>query len=147
MAQINSVATLVKYPYPKGSDNTQRTSIVRGTISLSPGQYPPGGFPLNWGSLEGLYAIPPGGSSPSSTGSVFPIDVTIKSVGNLVGAAGTGPSGYIYAWDNVNGNFHIFAVDTGSASGSSGPLVEIGGGISGTIFADTIQFEAIFVRE
>lgn len=147
MAQINSTATLTPYGYPKGYDNTQRNRIVRGTITLSPGQYPPGGFALNWGGLEGVQSIPPSGSSPSSTGSLTPIDVNIKSVGNLASAYGTGPSGYIYLWDNVLGNFHIFQVATDASSGSSGPLVEIGGGISGTIFADTIQFEATFTRE
>ena len=121
--------------------------VVRGTISLSPGQYPPGGFSLNWSTVEGLKAIPPGNQTPSSTGSVIPIDVDIHSTGNLNSTQGTGPSGYIYLWDSVVGNMHIFEVATDAASGSSGPLVEIGGGISATIFADTIQFTAWFARE
>lgn len=147
MAQVNSTATLVAYAYPNGYDNTQRCTIVRGKITLSPGQYPPGGFPLNWGLLEGIKAIPPAQSSQTSTGSITPVDVDIKSVGNLTSTQGTGPSGYIYLWDAVLGNFHIFEVATDAASNSSGPLVEIGGGISGTIFADTIQFTAWFPRE
>ena len=147
MAQVNSTATIVPFPYPKGYDNTQRMVCVRGTITLSPGQYPPGGFPLNWSNIEGLKVIPPAGSTPSSTGTINPIDMEIHSTANIASNQGTGPSGYIYLWDSVLGNMHIFAVATDAASGSSGPLVEIGGGISGAIFADVIQFEAWFPRE
>jgi hypothetical protein len=146
MAQVNATATIVPFAYPKGYDNTQRMEIVRGTITISAGQYPPGGFPLNWNNIEGIKAVPAAGSSPASTGNIFPIDVDIKSVANLNSTQGTGPSGYIYAWDNVLGNMHIFQVATDAASGSSGPLIEIGGGISGTIIADTIQFCAVFSR-
>jgi hypothetical protein len=147
MAQVNSVATITQYPFPSGADNTQRCRIIRGKITLSPGFYPPGGFPLNWGLLDSAQAIPPGATTPSSTGSIFPTDVNIKSVGNLNSTQGTGPSGYIYLWDNVNGNMHIFLVVTDASSGSSGPLIEMGGAIPPAVFLDTIQFEAIFPRE
>jgi hypothetical protein len=138
-----AIATLTTtiYPYPKGVDNTQRLLSVRGTFSISTGgTYPPGGFPLVWNQTE-LKVIPLGNQYQSSTGSPFPIDVNIKSVQNP-------PSGYIYLWDNVLGNVHIFETDNGAAgSNASGPLLEIGGAISNAIVTDIIQFEATFVRE
>jgi hypothetical protein len=67
--------------------------------------------------------------------------VNVKSVQNP-------PSGYVYLWDNVLGNLHIFETDNGAAgSNASGPLLEIGGAIDNHIVTDVIQFEAIFVRE
>lgn len=141
-----STATVSVYAYPKGVDNTQRYHILRGTIGVTNGTYPPSGFPLNWTNLEQLKAIPPGGSSPSSTGSPFPIEVDIYSVAAQTGFGGVGPSGYVYAWDNVNGNMHIYEAANG-VSTASGPLIEYGGNLDQHIVADTIQFTAYFVRE
>jgi len=147
MAQVNATATIVPFAYPSGYDNTQRNDIIRGTITISAtGYYPPGGFPLNWGTVEGIKTLPPFGSSPSSTGNIFPIDVDIKSVANKTSTQGTGPSGFIYLWDNVLGNMHIFQVATDAASGNSGPLIEIGGTVPPQVLADTIQFTAYFTR-
>lgn len=145
-----SVATITILPYPKGIDNTQRCQIVRGTIALSAGTYPPGGFPLNWNNLqntsgETIESIPLGGNSPSSTGSPAPFDMDVKSVANNLSQYGTGPSGFIYLWDNVLGNLHIFQVQQ-DGSGISGPLVEIGGALPHEVVFDTIQFEATFYR-
>jgi hypothetical protein len=140
---IASLTTTI-YAYPKGVTNDQRTITVRGTFSISTGgTYPPGGFPLIWNQHE-LKAIPPGALTPSVAGtasSLFPVDVNVKSVQNP-------PSGYVYLWDNVLGNLHIFETDNGAAgSNASGPLLEIGGAIDNHIVTDIIQFEAIFVRE
>ena len=147
MAQVNATATIVPFAYPNGYDNTQRCETVRGTITISAtGFYPPGGFALSWANLEGLKTIPPAGSTASSTGSIFPIDANIKSVGNVNSTQGTGPSGFIYLWDNVLGNMHIFTVVTDAASNSSGPLIEIGGTVPPGVRSDTIQFEATFSR-
>lgn len=138
-----AIATITINPlaHPKGYDNTQHNEVVRGTFAISTGgTYPPGGFPLNWGALEGIKAIPPSLSTPSSTGSIFPIDVDVKSVANP-------PSGYIYLWDNVLGNLHIFETVNGAAgSNASGPLEELGGAIPNTIVTDVIQFTAYFSR-
>jgi hypothetical protein len=135
-----ATAIISTYPYPKGSDNTNRMQTLRGTIAISTGgTYPPGGFPLNWGAVEGVRSLPPGGLAPSSTGQPFPVDVNVKSVANP-------PSGFIYTWDNVLGNLHILVSDNG-ISAASGPLVELGGAISNAIVTDVIQFEATFARE
>lgn len=140
-----ATGTLTAYAHPKGYDNTQRNTTVRGTLSISTGgTYPPGGFPCTW-NFEGLKAIPPAGSGPSSTGVITPIDVNVKSIANP-------PTGYIYLWDNVSnsgaGSIHIFETDNGAAgSNASGPLLELGGAIPNTIVTDTIQFEAVFSRE
>jgi hypothetical protein len=137
-----SVVTLSTYGYPKGSTNDQRNQTVRGTVSFSIGTYPVGGFPLNWGLLEGVKAIPAGSTTPSSTGTILPTDCDIKSVSNP-------PSGVIYTWDNVLGNLHIFLVGPGAACSISGPLVEFypGANIPGWILNDTVMFRAVFPRE
>jgi len=146
----NATATVTIFPYPKGVDNTQRTQIIRGTIAISAGTYPLGGFPLAWNvsSTTGhvIEAIPIPGSTPSSTGGPKPFDMDVKSTAYTSTNYGTGPSGYVYVWDSVNGNLHIF-VDYGSAaSTSSGPLVEMGGNVPGLVVNDTIQFTAYFYR-
>jgi len=137
-----ATATITVFPYPKGVDNTQRMLYIRGTIAISTGgTYPPGGFPLNWSGLEQLKVIPLGAQTPSSTGLLQPFQMQILSAANP-------PSGYIYITDGVLGNLHIFETDNGAAgSNASGPLLEIGGGISNSIVTDVIQFEAVFVRE
>ena len=141
-----SSATITVFPYPKGVDNTQRFHVLRGTIAVTNGTYPPGGFPLNWTNLEQVKAIPAGGSTPSSTGSPAPIEVDIFSTSNQAGFGGIGPSGYVYSWDNVLGNMHILEAANG-VSNASGPLIEYGGNLDQHIVNDTIQFTAYFVRE
>jgi len=141
-----STATVSVFAYPKGVDNTQRYHVLRGTISVTNGTYPPGGFPLSFANLEQLKAIPFGGSSPSSTGSPFPVEMDIFSSSNQAGFGGVGPSGYVYMWDSVLGNMHIFEAANG-VSNASGPLVEYGGNLDQHIVNDTIQFTAYFVRE
>jgi hypothetical protein len=150
MPTVTSTATLTINPYPRGFDNTQRTQIVRGTIAITTGLYPSGGYSVSWGSLTtgdgGVQAIPLGSSTPTSTSTPFPIDVDVKSVAYATSPQGFGPSGYIYVWDNVNGNIHIFQSTTGAASGNSGPLVEFAGAVPNTIVNDVILFRATFIR-
>lgn len=123
-----------------GNDNTMSQQIITGTIAISTGgTYPPGGFPLNWGTLADLKVIPPGNQFQSSTGTIMPVDMDVKSVANP-------PSGFIYTWDNVNGNLHIL-ISADASSNSSGPLIELGGSVPNTVVTDTIQFKAWFVRE
>ena len=142
-----STATLTLFPYPKGVDNTQRNQILRGTVALSAGTYPPGGYSLSWVTLtnasgERIESIPNPASTPSSTGSPFPTEVDFYSVGYQ-------SSGYVYVWDNVQGNFHVF-ISANAASGTSGPLIE---GVApntavlpAALLADSIQFCATFPR-
>ena len=146
----NATATITIFPYPRGFDNTQRFQIVRGTIAISAGTYPVGGIPLSWGALTNtngavIESIP----LPSALGtntSIFPVDVDIHSTGYVSSSAGTGPSGFIYLWDSVQGNLHIFESSNG-ASAASGPLIEIGAAnLPGTVVNDTIQFTAFFAR-
>lgn len=150
----NATATLTLYPYPKGVDNTQRNQVLRGTVAISAGDYPDGGLSLSWGGLTNAtgavapQAVPPFGSSPSSSGTLQPIDADFKSVGYAATAGGHGPSGYVYLWDNVNGNLHIFQSNNG-VSNVSGPLIEsvTGGTIPGAVINDTIEFTAVFTRD
>src|SRR5262249_38389771 len=94
-------------------------------------------------------SIPFGSTTPSSSGNIVPIDVDFKSVSGTDGGGGVGngPSGYIYLWDSVRGNLHIFtSMMYAAASSASGPLVEIGGNVPWGVFTDTIQFTATFSR-
>ena len=142
----NATATITVFSYPRGYDNTQRNQIVRGTIAISAGTYPVGGFSLSWANIIGIQSVPIPASTPSSTSTPKPFDMDVKSTAYTATNYGTGPSGYVYVWDSVNGNLHIF-VDYGSAaSTSSGPLVEMGGNVPGLVVNDTIQFTAYFYR-
>lgn len=135
-----ATASIIVSAYPAGISNDSRMEMVRGTIKVTTGgTYPPGGFPLSWANTEGVKAIPASSTTPSSTGSILPVNMDIKSGGNP-------PSGYSYVWNSVNGNMHIFESNNG-VSGNSGPLVEVGGAIANAIVADTILFRAEFVRE
>lgn len=146
----NSAATITIFPWPKGIDNTQRNQIVRGTIALSAGTYPVGGYTLTWtGSNtngETVISVPIAASTPSSTGSPKPFDMDVKSVANVTTQYGTGPSGFVYLWDNVLGNLHIFVSAERETSGNSGPLVEFAGVLPGSMVNDTIQFKAYFSK-
>jgi hypothetical protein len=147
----NSAATITIFPYPKGFDNTQRCQIVRGTIAVTFGTYPVGGFALSWAGLSNangstIESVPIAGSTPSSTGGPTPFNVDIKSVANTTTNYGTGPSGYVYAWDSSTGNMHIFVTAEREVSGNSGPLVEMAGTVPTPVVNDTIQFEAWFYR-
>jgi hypothetical protein len=159
MAVTTSTVTLTVNPYPRGIDNTQRTQIFRGTVAFSPGVYPSGGYAVSWAALQqtgsgiGVMSIPAGSSTPTSTSTPFPIDVDINShayntTTSASGASSFGPSGFIYVWDNVNGNIHIFRTNTGSASGVSGPLFEWvpGTDVSSQVVNDVITFTAVFAR-
>lgn len=140
-----STATITVFPYPRGYDNTQRNQIVRGTIALSAGTYPAGGYSLTWSGIIGIQSIPIPASTPSSTSTPKPFDMDVKSTCNVTTNFGTGPSGFIYVWDSVNGNLHVFETD-GTASAASGPLVEFGGPLPGSMVNDVIQFTAVFYR-
>lgn len=134
-----ATATPVPFGYPKGFDNTQRNQIVRGTFTFTQGQYPPGGFTLSWGSLEGVQSIPPAQLYQSSTGSIIPIDVDVKSVAYP-------PTGIVWVWDNVNNRLHAM-IAANSASGASGPLEEFGGAaLPGWMLNDIVEFTAVFSR-
>lgn len=134
-----ATATITPFNYPNGFDTTNRTQIMRGTIVLSGGLYPPGGFPLQWATeyVKSSYV----GSQTSATGVTtvnVPSEVDVWSAGNP-------PSGFVYATDRTTGNLHIM-VQSNGASGASGPLVEFGGTIVTAMIQDTIQFTAVFPK-
>jgi hypothetical protein len=136
----DGVATINVYGHPRGFSNTQRVQEVRGTITLTQGHYPVGGFALNWGAVSGIHTIPLGAQTASSTGTIMPIDLDAKSVANP-------PSGIVWLWDNVTGNLHAY-ITADAASANSGPLIEFGGAaMPQWMFGDTIQFRAVFARE
>lgn len=136
-----ATATVSVYKYPKGHDNTQRTVILRGTIVLAQGNYPAGGFPLSWSNIPQLQTIPLGSSTPSSTGTIIPIDMDVKSTANP-------PSGIVWIWDSVLGNLRAFICASETPCAISGPLVEFGGAaLPGWMLNDTIQFTAVFARD
>ncbi len=139
-----SAITITQNTYPGGLDNGQRMFRIYGTFAVTTGTYPPGGYALNWGALEGVKAIPAFNTGGTNT-SLMPIDVDVKSAGYRVTTAGTGPSGYVYLWDNVQGNLHVFVSNNG-VSNASGPLIELGGNVPGSVVNDVIVFEAVFVR-
>lgn len=137
----DSVATITVNSYPAGVDNTQRNEVIRGRISLSAGRRPDGGWTLDFSGLPAIFAVPAGGSTPSSTGSPAPLDIDIKSVSNP-------PSGVVYLCDVSNGvvgKLHAYISNNGVSS-NSGPLVEAGGNLPGWIINDNIAFTAYFRR-
>lgn len=134
-----STATATLYDFPKGVDNTQRTQTLRGTIALSFGTYPPGGYSINWAALSNsgggrTEAIPLSGST------IIPVESDVQGTGNP-------PKGYQFIVDTVVGNLHVFVAD--GTSGASGPLVE-GVGPNSNVPADlaneVISFSVKFVR-
>ncbi len=139
MAAATVTATL--YGYPKGVDNTQRLQVLRGTLAVGFGTYPPGGFPINWAGVKNsdggqVESIPIGSAS-----TIVPIEVDVQDVSPT-------PSGFVFVVDNL-GNLHVF-ISANGASGTSGPLIEGVGpnaNVPGALNTATIQFTAYFVRE
>jgi len=134
-----AVATLTLFDFPKGVDNTQRYQILRGTINVGFGTYPPGGFTLNWGSLTNS-----GGGRvegiPNSGSTVLPVEVDVQSMA-------ANPKGFVYIVDSA-GNLRVF-IAANAASTTSGPLIEGVGpnaNVPGDLVTDTILFTAYFVR-
>lgn len=151
----DSVATIKVFKYPQGVDNTQRNIILRGTISLSTGHYPVGGFPLTWTSAQNLNA---GLNAAGAVGTEYiPSPYTNVQVdsarGNVtylptevdVWSAANPPSGWSYFVDTTAGKLHIMCPSNG-ASGASGPMVEYGGNLITSQLNDVIQFCAVFPR-
>lgn len=127
---VPSTATITINAYPAGYDNTQRNEIVRGTISVTSGAYPSGGYALTW-NQDGIKSLGPGGSPPLYP---FPIDVTFKSIASP-------PSGYNYLWDGTTGALRVYNL------GVSPPVfAEISGTVPAAVSGDTIAFTAYFSR-
>ncbi len=136
-----ATATVSLFDYPKGIDNTQRFQVLRGTIAIGFGTYPPGGFTINWAAVKNgtggqVEAIPIGSAS-----SVVPVEVDVFD-------ASPTPSGYVFVVDNL-GSLHVF-IAANAASGTSGPLIEGVGpnaNVTGALASASVQFTAYFVRE
>lgn len=132
MAVATATATL--FDFPKGVDNTQRSQVLRGTITVGFGTYPPGGFPITWSAL----ANSGGGRVESLSALPFEVDVFSNSAN---------PPGFVYLVDS-RGNLRVF-IAANSTSGTSGPLIEGVGpnaNVPGSLVTDTIQFAAWFER-
>ena len=132
-----SAATVNINVYPAGIDNTQRLTYVRGTISLTAGTYPVGGIPLSWVTekikAQGVYTNP--------------IQVTFFSEATATYSS-SAIGGFGYLWNKLKNTFQILAT-ADNASAGTGPISEEmtnGTSIPSNILADTIAFEAVFVR-
>lgn len=135
----DATATISFFNHPQGFDTTNRNIVARGTIALSTGHYPVGGFSLNW-LVEQIKSQFTGVQKDSVKGNVtqLPTEVDVWSAANP-------PSGYSYAVDRSVGNLHILVPSNG-ASGASGPMVEYGGNLVTAQINDVIQFCAIFPK-
>lgn len=118
-----AAATPTINAFPNGIDNTQRMTIVYGTIAIgaSPLTYATGGVVLSFSGLEPI----------KSTQN--PVIVYIESVSG---------SGYTYEWNKATGKVQIF---TGAAAQS--PQTELtAGAVPAAVSGDTIAFEAHFLK-
>ena len=134
-----STATLTLYDFPKGVGNTQRFQVLRGTIAISRGTYPIGGYALSWTGLANSGGGRPEAIPNAGQSTVLPVEVDVQSVAVI-------PKGYVYVVDSA-GSLHVFIAANG-ASGTSGPLVEGVGpnvNVPGDLQNDSIQFTAYFV--
>lgn len=128
----NATATLTVKAYPYGVDNTQRRQILNGTcVLLSGGTYVTGGIPVAWDALKnGEFAS---GTFQQQTG---PWDVNpLKAEFFSVGGGETTIPPYAYIYDSTNVTLRIMDTSTGLELASAAAIT-----------ADTIQFEATFLR-
>jgi hypothetical protein len=134
-----AVATFKQLAYPGGSDNTQKSQILRGTVTFTvqagspPTQdtYPAGGF-----SLTSVYGSETVKSLPtSSTQGPLPFAAHAESVA-------LPPSGYVYQFDNTNWNLHIFQVS------GNGVLVELSSAsaLPAGVISDTVLVMLYFAK-
>lgn len=115
--------------YPNGVDNTLRRQEIDGTCALT-GTYVTGGIPTSWITMldaaTGHHFV--GAFGPQTT---QPIKARFFSIG---GGETTIPP-YSYIWDKTNNALRILNTSTGLELAAAA-----------TITADTIGFEAEFVR-
>lgn len=136
---MSSAATLVLNNFPRGIDNTQRCTYVRGTVSLSAGTYPTGGLALSWAQIaqDAKISIADG-----------PFQVTFFSNNNVASSTASHVGGgYEYVWNETTGNFQILAASGGAAG--TGPVTEEmtnGTSLPAGVTNDIIAFEAVFVK-
>jgi len=130
-----STATINVYGFPKGHTVDQRNLTLRGTISITSGTYPLGpggtGWTLNWGAVAGATPV-------AAATTLLPIDCDFKSIANP-------PTGWIYVWNSVTGNMHLY-VCANASSNASGPLQEYNGNVPGSVVNDVIEFRAVFSK-
>jgi len=118
-----ALATPTVNAFPNGVDNTQKMTIVYGTIAIgaNPLTYAAGGVVLSFSGIEQIKS------------SQTPVIVYIESVSG---------SGYTYCWNKATGKLQIF---TGGAAQS--PLTEFTAGVvPAGVSGDTIAFEAHFLK-
>lgn len=140
---MSAIITLSLNIYPKGVDNTQRYTYVRGTLTVSASTYSAGGLgttsgsTINW-NFDGGVKV-----------GTLPFQVSFFSVGNTAGGgvASHVGGGYQYVWNAATNKFQILAA-SGGAAGTGAVTEEMtdGTSIPAGVLNDVIQFEAIFVK-
>ena len=118
-------ATFTVNPYPNGVDNSQRFQRIYGTISISSGTYPSGGFAITWAA----------GSQEVVKSNLPPVIAYFESVA-------APPSGYSYTWDATNQKLRVF-----QNGAINSPQAEISGSIPSGVTGDTIAFELLYLRD
>jgi len=94
--------------------------IVYGTLAIAAGDYPAGGFTINWKSVP-----------------------DIKSSKDPVSVQFVGKAGYRYVWDRAAGKVQIFEGDNNNAADGPGIVIPTAATPAG-IVADVIDFVAVF---
>lgn len=128
-----AVATITVDAYPKGVDNTQRMTIIRGTVAIgaSPLTYTTGGIAI----VSASNATQSGwAQEPIKVTSDTPIECEFYSVAG---------SGFVYTWNQASNTLQIF---TGAAAQSALTELTGGGAIPAGVSGDTIRFTATFLR-
>lgn len=123
----DSKATPVSLAYPNGFEYTQKTEVLRGTITLTAGTYNAGGIPLSFSTLEPLKTA------------ALPFEVNVWSAVPVPALLGT----YLYNYNTNTKKLQIFAI--GVVSGAA--LSELTpGALPAYVIADVIQFRATFAK-
>ena len=126
-----TAATHTVNPYPNGLDVGQRMLYLYGTVAITAGTYPTGGYPAP-GNASCVWAA---GSQQQLTSDKAPVMIYYTSVGHP-------PSGYIYLWDQSAQTLRIF-----QQTGTAAALAELSGAVPAGVIADLIEFEVIVARD
>jgi len=115
-----------------GSDNSQHSEWMYGTITVGAGTYVTGGTAIVWGVND-----------YPKVSNLVPKDVYIYSAGLV----GTTVGGFGYMWNKAANKFQIGASVT-VANGTGPQTVEMTNGttIPTNVTGDTIRFEARFIK-
>jgi hypothetical protein len=121
---VATTATYTINPYPNGIANNFTSQRIKGTVTISSGTYPTGGYPAP-GNANVVWAA---GSQEQVKSLLPPNELWFQSIAHP-------PSGYEYCWDQTANTMRIF-----QSAGSAAPMVEISGSVPAGVTGDTIQF-------